>query len=127
MDYETYYNSEDRGWSHLCPECSTEFFGRKNRVYCGDGCKNIKNNTLGAARLNQKLGLVRDLQINDQVLAKLYKRSPSHRTTMQEMSAAGFNLESHFAQMTSDNGIEYRRAIDYLFNVANDIITIHKV
>ena len=90
----------------ICPNCGTEFTGRKNRIYCSGTCKTEVNNQL---QQEMRKGARADLVImekNARIINKFMKKAPLERMSVRKetLEELGFDISGPFKLLYNDKG-----------------------
>ena len=78
--------------SRQCLECSIEIFGREDKKFCSDQCRNAYNNRLNADSKNFMRNINNVLRKNRRVLIELNPEGKSITTSRDELLMRGFNF-----------------------------------
>lgn len=99
------WSSEYGTFIHTCPVCTSEFFGRKNKVYCSAGCKARHNNDLAAVRRTSEKSLTASIVRNERILRRMIQEGELGIgiTDEEELLRRGFDPNAP-AQRVSING-----------------------
>jgi len=97
----------DTSEKRLCPECSSEIFGRDDKKFCSDQCRNSHNNKLNRDANNYVREVNNALRKNRRILLKLNVRDKS-RTSKDELLRNGFNFDLFTNIYRTKEGKEYR-------------------
>jgi len=103
---------------HICVECSKEFWGRKNRVFCSKECKIKANNYKAAIKRSRVSEQTRMLEKNAQILEELCEKE-SYPTIIEkeQLIRKGFiETGPNIRLFTTDNK-EWCQIGNYVFNV----------
>lgn len=99
-----------------CPECGKPIFGRVDKKYCSDACRNAFNNKSNSDTTNYVRNVNNILRKNRRILLEL---NPSGKTTIKKdkMLTLGFNFDFYTNTYLTKEGKEYRYCYDqgYLF------------
>ncbi len=90
----------------LCQNCSTEYFGRQDKKFCSDYCRNQFNNKLNSDIYNFTRNINNTLRKNRRILAAL---NPTGKTKIHrdKLTAKGFNFNYHTNTYTTKAGKTY--------------------
>lgn len=94
-----------------CLECDTEFFGRRDKKFCCDQCRNNYNNRLNSDASNFVRNINNTLRKNRRILAEL---NPTGKTKLHrdKLLSKGFNF-SYFTNIyTTKAGKVYHFCYD---------------
>ena len=85
------WDPERNQFRNRCPVCRLIFYGRKNRVYCSEPCKNRRANDLSIERREEVRDEMNIYQLSAKVLKRFYPLSRGEQEIpMQQLIAAGF-------------------------------------
>ena len=105
--------------TRTCPECGRAIFGRIDKKFCSDACRNSHNNRMYA----ESSGLVRDvnniLKKNRKILESL---NPSGKTTLHKdkLLKNGFDFDYHTNSLTTKAGQCYHFCYDQGYLMLGD-------
>jgi len=90
----------------LCKNCETEFFGRQDKKFCSDYCRNNYNNRLNSDAYNFVRNINNTLRKNRRILAQL---NPTGKTKVHrdKLMANGFNFNYHTNTYVTKAGKTY--------------------
>ena len=107
-----------------CPECGNEFFGRIDKKYCSDQCRNAFNNRKTQTSNNLIRRINRILRNNRNILKAL---NPTGRakTTKSKLFERGFNFNYYTNTYVTQKGKTYHFCYDmgYL-ELDNDYVAL---
>ncbi len=94
-----------------CPECGMEFFGRRDKKYCSDQCRNTFNNRKTRVETNLIRNINRILRNNRKILNKL---NPNGKTKISRLRLLeeGFNFKYYTNTYTTKAGKIYHFCYD---------------
>lgn len=97
--------------SRKCLECEEKLFGRIDKKFCGDDCRNSYNNRLNKDTNNLMRNINNILRKNHRILRKL---NPTGKKTIagQKMHQAGFNFNYFTNIYTTKAGKVYHFCYD---------------
>ncbi|MEP0365800.1 MAG: hypothetical protein ABJN36_09965 [Cyclobacteriaceae bacterium] len=90
-----------------CLECGQEFFGRADKKFCSDGCRNAYNNKVYATDEAVIKKTNRTLRKNWQILSTL---NPDDKIKLPilKLTKLGFDFDLITSNRTTKEGKEYR-------------------
>ncbi|MDH3648278.1 MAG: hypothetical protein OEQ53_01260 [Saprospiraceae bacterium] len=94
-----------------CQECGVEFFGRRDKKFCSDPCRNSFNNRLNRDPTNYVRNVNRILRKNRRILSDLNPKGKTkiHRDKLVEK---GFNFKYYTNQYVTKAGNTYHFCYD---------------
>lgn len=111
----------------LCLECERPIFGRIDKKFCSDACRNAYNNRLNADATNLVRNINNILRKNRRILLEL---NPSGKTKVHrgKLQKKGFDFGFHTNTYVTKAGHEYRYCYDqgYLALEADDVLLVVK-
>ncbi|GAB4229602.1 MAG: hypothetical protein Tsb0034_01250 [Ekhidna sp.] len=93
---------EDR----LCPECGKPVFGRVDKKFCSDACRNAFNNKANAAATNYMRNVNNILAKNRRILVELNPNGKK-KTHREKLLKKGFDFDFHTNTYTTKSGDTY--------------------
>lgn len=118
---------EPKATERKCLECGEKIFGRKDKKFCGDYCRNSYNNRLNEDSSNYMRRINNILRKNRRILAHL---NPDGKQTVDVISLAeeGFNFHYFTNIYTTKKGSQYFFCYDqgYLKIDENQYMLVHK-
>lgn len=90
-----------------CPECKKMVFGRVDKKYCSDACRNAFHNKSNAAANNYMRNINNALAKNRRILCEL-NPSGKLKTHKDQLLRKGFDFELHTNSYTTKAGDTYR-------------------
>ncbi len=108
-----------------CLECSVIFYGRSDKKFCGDLCRNVYNNRLKCEE-NQAISQVNQiLRKNRKILAELLNGKQFVIFRKDKLLSKGFNFTYFTNTFSTNQGLIYFYCYDlgYLYE-DNDMIKI---
>ena len=96
----------------VCLECGTQIFGRFDKKFCSDQCRNSYNNKLNSDSNNYIRNVNNTLRKNRRVLVKL---NPSGKTKLHrdKLLEKGFDFNYHTNTYTTKAGATYFFCYEY--------------
>ena len=90
-----------------CLECGTKIFGRVDKKFCSDQCRNAYNNKLNSDANNYIRNVNNILRKNRRLLEQL---NPSGKTKLHrdKLSEKGFDFKYHTSTYTTKAGATYK-------------------
>ncbi|MFY0652193.1 MAG: hypothetical protein JXQ96_09180 [Cyclobacteriaceae bacterium] len=97
--------------NRLCPECGKTIFGRVDKKFCSDACRNAHNNKVNSDTTNLIRNVNNILRKNRRILVSL---NPKGKTTVHKdkLLSAGFDMQFCTNTYTTKAGQEYRFCYD---------------
>lgn len=95
----------------LCPECGKPIFGRVDKKYCSDACRNAYNNKSNADTTNYVRNVNNILRKNRRILLDL---NPTGKTKVRrdKLLAAGFSFDYFTNTYQTRSGQTYHYCYD---------------
>jgi hypothetical protein len=90
-----------------CPECNEKFYGRVDKKFCSDQCRNTYNNRLNSDSNNNIRNINNILRKNRRVLEDLNKQSGKTMIPKDTLLSNGFNFTYHTHTYTTQKGYTY--------------------
>lgn len=87
----------------LCTECGKPFYGRSDRKFCDDHCRNLHNNKLNSNITNYMRNVNNALRKNRRTLENFFLNN-TKRVRWQQLAAEGFDFSVHTHSRTSKRG-----------------------
>lgn len=108
-----------------CTQCQRPLFGRADKKFCSDACRNAYNNQVNARTVNLVRNVNSVLQRNRRILLEL---NPGGKTKIhrEQLLKAGFNFDFFTSTYVTLSGEEYRYCYDqgYLILEEDQILLI---
>lgn len=106
-----------------CPECGQLFYGRSDKKFCGDYCRNYFNNKQNSDATNYIRNLNNILRKNRRILAELFLNKQT-KVKMQKLTCDGFNFNyfTHISVKPNSKVIYYCYDYGYLPVRNNDVL-----
>ncbi len=95
-----------------CLECDRIFFGRADKKFCSDACRNAYNNREQSTENTIIKKVNRILRKNRQILKKLNPDDKA-KVSMQQLSQEAFNFHYFTHNYVTKTGKEYRFCYEY--------------
>lgn len=89
-----------------CLECEEKIFGREDKKFCSDGCRNTHNNKRNKDSTNLMRNINNTLRKNYRVLAELNPENKS-KTSRTKLFAKGFDFELFTSVYKTKTGNTY--------------------
>ena len=89
-----------------CPECGKSVFGRVDKKFCNDSCRNAYNNKANAASTNYMRNVNNVLSKNRRVLIEL-NPDGKRKTLKEKLFKKGFDFDFHTSTYTTLSGDTY--------------------
>lgn len=94
-----------------CLECKKAIFGRSDKKFCSDGCRNAYNNKVNAPSTNYVRNVNNILGKNRRILIAL-NPTGKQKTHRDQLLKRGFDFEYYTNSYTTKSGVEYRYCYD---------------
>ncbi|MCV9386940.1 hypothetical protein [Reichenbachiella ulvae] len=103
----------------LCPECERPVFGRADKKFCSDACRNAYNNRSNSDAVNLVRNINNTLRKNRRILLDL---NPDGKTKLpkSKLLQKGFDFEYHTSIYTTKSGQQYRYCYDQGYLLLDD-------
>ncbi|MEQ8925334.1 MAG: hypothetical protein RLO81_05940 [Fulvivirga sp.] len=95
-----------------CIECGTKIFGRNDKKFCSDQCRNSYNNRLNSDSTNYIRKVNNTLRKNRRVLEKLTPNGKS-KAPKSKLIEHGFDFSFHTNTYTTKAGATYYFCYEY--------------
>ena len=89
-----------------CPECGKPVFGRVDKKFCSDACRNAFNNKVNAASTNNMRNVNNVLAKNRRILLDL-NPDGKKKTHKDQLLKKGFDFDFHTSTYTTKSGDTY--------------------
>jgi hypothetical protein len=101
----------------VCPECNEKYYGRIDKKFCSDQCRNTFNNRLNSDSNNNIRNINNILRKNRRVLEQLNKLPGKTMVSKDILLSNGFNFTYHTHTYTTQKGYTYNFCYEqgYLF------------
>lgn len=90
-----------------CPECDKPVFGRIDKKFCSDACRNAYNNKANAPSTNYMRNVNNILSKNRRILLELNPEGKK-KTHKDKLLKKGFDFDFHTGTYTTKSGDTYR-------------------
>ncbi len=90
----------------MCPECGKPVFGRIDKKFCSDACRNAFNNKANSASTNYMRNVNNILSKNRRILATLNPEGKK-KTHKDKLLKQGFDFDFHTNTYTTKAGDTY--------------------
>ncbi len=94
-----------------CLECGDEIFGRTDKKFCSDGCRNAYNNKQNRDATNLMRRVNNQLRKNYRILSALNSEGKT-KTTKNKLLGLKFNFDFITEFVVYKNGAEYKFVYD---------------
>lgn len=109
-----------------CLECGTEIFGRPDKKFCSDLCRNAYNNKLNRADVNAIRNINYRLRKNWRILGELCA-DDKVKIAKEKLLSLGFDFKYHTHLRTTQKGATYFFVYDYGYlELENDYFLVVK-
>jgi hypothetical protein len=102
-----------------CLECGKPVFGRQDKKFCSDGCRNLYNNKTKAATNNYVRNVNNILAKNRRILAEL-NPDGKRKLHKDKVLKKGFNFDYHTGTYTTKAGDVYHYCYEQGYLMLND-------
>lgn len=110
-----------------CLNCNQELFGRSDKKFCDDGCRNTYNNEKNRESSNFIRNVNRKLGKNHRLLKDLNYVDGRHQTTIPFLLEEGFDFSLFTGSKIYQSGEERRYIYDYNYLLlADGVVLISK-
>lgn len=111
-----------------CLECGEKIFGRSDKKFCNDGCRNNYNNNQKKDSTNLMRNINNILRKNCRILDEINVDGKA-KTTKSKLTALGFNFNYITQIITYKNGSTYQFVYNngYLFLENEWILLVKKI
>ncbi|MCI5058995.1 MAG: hypothetical protein MRY83_22970 [Flavobacteriales bacterium] len=89
-----------------CPNCQESFFGRTDKKFCSDYCRNSFNNRLNSDTTNFMRNVNNTLRKNRRILSKLNVNKKT-KVSEKKLKREGFNFEYYTNIYETKKGSKY--------------------
>lgn len=96
-----------------CLECGDKLFGRSDKKFCNDGCRNAYNNRQNRDVTNLMRRVNKRLRDNYHILSELNFRDGKAKTTRSRLAAQNFDFEYFTRLKIYKNGSQYQ----FVYNI----------
>lgn len=102
-----------------CPECDRIIFGRADKKFCSDLCRNAFNNRTNSAANNLVRSVNRILKKNRRVMEALNPKGKT-KVTRDALMSEGFDFNYHTSTYTTKEGKVYYFCYEYGYLALQD-------
>ncbi len=102
-----------------CLECGSEFFGRADKKFCTDGCRNSFNNKINSNTTNYIRNVNRRLRQNRMILER-FNQNGKTTTHRDQLLKAGFDFDFCTNTYVTKENKEYRFCYEHGYLNLND-------
>ena len=95
-----------------CIECGTKIFGRLDKKFCSDQCRNTYNNRLNSDSTNYIRTVNNTLRKNRRILEQLTPNGKS-KVNRSKLTEKGFDFNFHTNTYTTKAGATYYFCYEY--------------
>ena len=103
----------------VCQECSIEIYGREDKKFCSDQCRNTYNNRLNSDARNFVRNINNILRKNRRILEELNVNGTT-KTSRDKLLLKGFNFNYYTNTYTTKQGKTYYFCYDQGYIPIND-------
>jgi len=93
---------------NFCNECKSELFGRVDKKFCSDACRNTYNNRQNSDSNNYMRKVNGILRKNRRILMEFNPEGDKKKTNKERLLKAGYNFEFHTNILKTKAGKTYR-------------------
>ncbi|WP_133122092.1 hypothetical protein [Brumimicrobium salinarum] len=104
----------------VCPNCKTEFEGRRNKKFCSVSCKNHHHNETYRNENHVENSINRVLHKNRMILKDLFKIYRSSAIPQNILEAHGYNMKFHTHLFNAPSGERYTMVYELGYKTAFD-------
>ncbi|MEX2380147.1 MAG: hypothetical protein WD530_05355 [Vicingaceae bacterium] len=97
-----------------CAECGEKLFGRKDKKFCSDQCRNTHNNRLNSDEGNYMRNVNNILRKNRRILAS-YAPKGKGKANRETLLKDGFNFTYYTNTYTTKDNRTYYYCYDYAY------------
>lgn len=103
----------------LCPECNRPVYGRSDKKFCSDACRNAYNNRGNSDAVNFVRNINNTLRKNRRILLEM---NPTGKTKVAKsrLLQKGFDFEYHTSIYTTKSGQQYHYCYDQGYLLLED-------
>lgn len=94
-----------------CLECGEKIFGRSDKKFCNDGCRNAYNNKHNKDSTNLMRNINNKLRKNYRILSEINTEGKT-KTTRQKLLSMGFDFDYITQHVVYRNGANYNFVYD---------------
>lgn len=110
-----------------CPECGKSIYGRADKRFCSDLCRNTWNNKQNAASTSLIRNTNHALKKNYLILQGICKEEDKAKTTRNSLLDKGFDFNLITSQRTTKKGSTYHFIYDFGYlELDNDFFLVVK-
>jgi len=95
-----------------CQECDKPIFGRRDKKFCSDSCRNTFNNKQNSDSVNLVRNINNALRKNRRILESICPEDKA-KTTRKSLLAKGFDFTYITSSRTTQKGSTYYFVYDY--------------
>lgn len=103
-----------------CLECGEKIFGRSDKKFCSDGCRNAYNNKQNSDASRIMRNINNQLRKNYRILTENSFTEGKAKTTKSKLTAAGFDFTYFTSLKVYKNGAEYFFVYDIGYKYLED-------
>ncbi|MEQ6119975.1 hypothetical protein [Reichenbachiella sp. MALMAid0571] len=114
--------------NRTCPECGRPIFGRIDKKFCSDACRNAANNKVNSDSTNYIRNVNNILRKNRRILLELNPTGKT-KTQVDKLLKKGFDMEYYTNTYTTKAGQEYRYCYDQGYLLLDDgyVLLVQKI
>ena len=102
-----------------CPECSKPVYGRVDKKFCSDACRNAFNNKVNAVTTNYVRNVNNTLAKNRRIIANLNPNGKK-KTHRDQLLKKGFDFDFYTNSYTTKAGDTYRFCYEQGYLILDD-------
>lgn len=91
----------------VCPVCGDKIYGRSDKKFCSDHCRNAFNNKLNSDYSNNRRNINNILRKNRRILEEENTQSGKTLVSKESLLTKGFNFTYHTHTYTTKKGYIY--------------------
>ncbi len=110
-----------------CLECGEKIYGRSDKKFCSDSCRNAYNNKQNSTASKKIRAINNILRKNYKILSEHNFIEGKAKTTKSKLTTAGFDFEYFTNLKVYKNGAEYYFVYDIGYKLLEDgwILLVH--
>lgn len=110
-----------------CIECGQTFYGRSDKKFCDDYCRNLHNNKLNSDTINYMRNINNTLRRNRHILAQLLASATVKTVSRRALSDAGFSFLHYTSVYVKKSGVTIFHCYDYQYLPCHEKCTLTKI
>ncbi|MGM1430270.1 hypothetical protein ACS126_13505 [Sphingobacterium lactis] len=110
-----------------CIECTEPIYGRSDKKFCNDSCRNAYNNKLNSTNYNILRDINNHLRRNRRILQELLGEEKMTKVKRHKLMKFGYSFQYHTHNLTTAKGHDYTFCYEYGFlEIEEDLFLIVK-